>query len=63
MPKAKDITHDLHQLRGHRSLHTELPVSVLAQERRLAFNAWSLFFWLLVAGFVLIQFALLFWLL
>lgn len=62
MPKAKDLTHDLHQMRGRRSLQNEIPTSVVTLERRLAFNPWSTFFWLLVAGFVLIEFGLLLWL-
>ena len=65
MPGAKDITGDLGKLRKRKVLpRGEAPVLPHAshQERRIAFNALSFFFWTLVCIFLVLQLAFLTWL-
>ncbi len=65
MPKAKDITGDLHQLSKRKVLPKgEAPVMPQAHrlERKAAFNGSSFFFWILIGSFLLMQVGFLIWL-
>lgn len=65
MPGAKDITGDLGKLRQRKVLpQGQAPTlpSVHHQERKIAFNALSFFFWTLVCLFFVLQLAFLAWL-
>lgn len=65
MPKAKDITGDLHQLSRRKVLPKgEAPVMPQAYrlERKPAFNGSSFLFWTLILCFLFLQAAFLVWL-
>ncbi|MGA1204639.1 MAG: hypothetical protein ACO3ZW_02370 [Opitutales bacterium] len=65
MPKAKDLTGDLHKL-SKRQILPQGEAPVMPQEHRLgrkpAFNGSSFFFWLLISFFLALQVLFLFWL-
>ncbi|NDV62170.1 hypothetical protein G0Q06_06900 [Puniceicoccales bacterium CK1056] len=65
MPGAKDITGDIGKLRNRNVLpRGEAPVlpNLSHQERKIAFNALSFFFWTLVCLFLVLQLVFLAWL-
>ena len=65
MPGAKDITGDLGKLRDRKVLPQGQPPALpdpSHQERRIAFNGLSFFFWTLVVLFLVLQLAFLTWL-
>ena len=64
MPGVKDITKDLGELRKRNILPSgEPPVlpNPWTRERKQAFNPFGLFFWTLIALFLVLQLAFLAW--
>jgi hypothetical protein len=65
MPKAKDLTGDLHKLRKRNVLPSgEAPVMPqrFRMERKPAFNGSSFFFWTIISFFLALQVVFLLWL-